>query len=315
MSGDRRRISVIVVTYRRDACLVHTIACVRRDLGPGDELIVVDQVPDHTAEVLAALEDAAGDPRCRVLVLDVASTTLARNVGGLRAAGEVLLYLDDDVDFAPGLLDGHRACYDDPTVAGVAGRVRVGGRMEFDPVRPYVRSGIGCHMSFRRRAFLQVGGFDTNLIGNFWLEEYEFSERVRREVGRIAVGRSCLIDHLEEPSGGQGNRRRPTLETHVQWYYFAYHNLFYWALKRPMPQLVTELPRHLASRILGWTRPPRWVGLTREFYAHAVAAAARDAVRTARHACPAPYWPEPGLIVRELLPRGATPPRLKGLEA
>ena len=115
----------------------------------------------------------------------------ARNTAVEHVRSDVVVFLDDDASATPGwlgLLLGH---YDDPEVLAVGGSAAprwpdgtsrpvtlpasgAEGRGELDWVvgctyegqptaaRP-VRNLMGCNMSFRRRVFAEVGGFDENL--------------------------------------------------------------------------------------------------------------------------------------------------------
>jgi GT2 family glycosyltransferase len=298
MLTPRKRLSVVIVTYGRDDCLVESLRCARRALGPDDELIVVDQRPQHRPATRAFLEELARDPQIRILVLDVASMTLARNVGGLAAHGEVLLYLDDDVRFTPDLFERHLGHYRRPEVAGVAGHVREHGDLVFGPPWPYVRAARGANMSFRRDAFLRAGGFDVNFGGSFWGEDTEFSERVRRRAGPIANGPDCVIDHRPAAQAGAGTRRVGDPAAAREWYFHAYHNLFYWLLKPPAPRLGALLT------LIQWTRPPLRLALSAGFLRGAVLRAARAALRTRRRGGTGPHWPSASLAIRALAPAG-----------
>jgi glucosyl-dolichyl phosphate glucuronosyltransferase len=130
----------------------------------------------------------------------------ARNTGIERAAGDVVVFLDDDAQAQPQWLEILLASYDDDAVQGVGGLVLADwsppGRPAWLPeeflwvvgcsyrgqpeVKAEVRNPIGANMSFRRSAFGLAGLFDSS-VGRtstssrpLGCEETEFSIRLRR---------------------------------------------------------------------------------------------------------------------------------------
>lgn len=129
----------------------------------------------------------------------------ARNTGVERAAGDVVVFLDDDARAQPRWLETLLACYDDDAVLGAGGLVLADwsppGRPGWLPeeflwvvgcsyrgqpeVTADVRNPIGANMSFRRSAFDRAGLFDASVGRTFassrplGCEETEFSIRLR----------------------------------------------------------------------------------------------------------------------------------------
>lgn len=130
----------------------------------------------------------------------------ARNTGIEHAAGDVVVFIDDDARAQPRWLETLLASYDDESVLGVGGVVLADwnsvGRPTWLPeeflwvvgcsyrgqpeVKAEVRNPIGANMSFRRSAFDQAGLFDSSVGRTFissrplGCEETEFSIRLRR---------------------------------------------------------------------------------------------------------------------------------------
>lgn len=277
-STESLKLSVVVPTFRRDEPLVRTIDQIRGQLRPNDELLVVDQVPAHdsaTADYLTAME---ADDRLKWIRLAEASLPLARNVGAGSATGDIVLYLDDDVDLDDGLFAKHATYYADPRIGGVAGHVVQDGRPRYRPTGAYAKAPSGCHQSFRRRVILETGGFDEPLIGSYWCEEKIFAERVRRAGWLIANGSDCVCVHrpeLTEPALNLHGRRTD------EWYHAAWHNWFYWYLTKPLSEKVLGLPFH-ARFILRYARPPMRDLLTPRFLRAVLMRACADAVRSSR---------------------------------
>lgn len=191
--------SVLICCYtleRWDDLIASIDSATAQDPPPGEVLVVVD----HNTSLLDRLR--VERPGLQV----VASTGIkglsgARNTGLGLAAGEIVLFLDDDARACPGWLAAHLASYYDPRVLGV------GGRLEplWDTARPgwfphdfdwvigcthtgvpaaagVIRNGIGANMSFRTAVLRDAGGFSEELgrVGTLPLgcEETEASIRV-----------------------------------------------------------------------------------------------------------------------------------------
>lgn len=281
------RVSIVIATYNRSRDLLQTLPQVLDVMSPSDELIVVDQTTPEPPEVSAYYARLAGDARTRVLRLSPPSLTVARNVGLVSARGGIVLFLDDDVDVEPGLLERHLKHYEDPDVKGVAGGYYMGTRSlvwRASGTAGEARSITGVHMSFRREALLMVGGADVNFCGAAAGEDWELGERVRRDAGRIANGGDCLVFHRISADGGCGNRHRDS-----RWYQNAYQNHVYWMLKRPWPQRVTMVPRHLYW-IVKYHRPRRSLLLQPGFLLGVVPRAVAGGIRACLAGPKPPFW-------------------------
>ncbi|WP_432571942.1 glycosyltransferase family 2 protein [Kineococcus sp. SYSU DK005] len=213
-------LSVVVCTYTdaRLAVLTSALAAVQEQLTERDELVVV---VDHHDELLARL--AAALPGARVL----ASTgprglSGARNTGVAAAAGDVVVFLDDDAVPRPGWLEALRTEFTADAVTVVGGGVVPdweGGRSprwfpeEFGWIvgcdyrgmpgdgQP-MRNPIGANMAVRAAAFGAVEGFDTSAgrVGALPVgcEETDFCIRLRQaEPATVVVRRAgAVVDHL-----------------------------------------------------------------------------------------------------------------------
>src|SRR5689334_22175524 len=89
-------LSVVIPATNRPPTLDRCLAAVRAAAGPGDEIVVVDGPVE-----LGAVE--------------------ARNAGAARAAGDVLVFVDADVEVHGDSLDRVRAAFVDPRTTAVFG--------------------------------------------------------------------------------------------------------------------------------------------------------------------------------------------------
>jgi glycosyltransferase involved in cell wall biosynthesis len=98
-------VSVVIPTRNRRASLERTIAALRAE-NDLDEVIVVDDASgDDTAAWLAAA--SADWPAVKRVATSGVGSNRARAVGSDHATGDVVLFLDDDVVPAPGVVAGH----------------------------------------------------------------------------------------------------------------------------------------------------------------------------------------------------------------
>jgi len=230
--------SVVVCVYtekRWDDIVAAVDSVFAQDVAPAETLVIVD----HNPALLSRAQEAFGPRGVRVLPnAHKQGLSGARNTAIAEAAGDVIVFLDDDAAARPGWLAALLAPYSDPTVKAVGGvahprwpvnRPRVlPGAAPYDPnatgeldwivgctytgqpVRQAeVRNLMGCNMSFRREVFERVGGFaeDIGRIGKNPLgcEETELCIRARQhykragEKIRIIFEPAAVVDHRVSP--------------------------------------------------------------------------------------------------------------------
>ncbi|MCA0247004.1 MAG: glycosyltransferase [Proteobacteria bacterium] len=223
-SADRPMVSVVIATLNREAMLRRTIEVLlsREDYHPF-EVIVVDQTEQHEEATTRYLESVSS----RIVHRRASYKSLprARNEGLQVAKGEIVVFIDDDVETGDGFLAAHVAPYADEKVWAVTGpsptpgerllsrdeisdeqyaklfiddRLLLNVDFDFEPCS----WGIGCNLSVRKSAAMQVGRFDENFVANAIGEDAEFCYRIRKHGGIIHyAGRAALV-HFQDPSGG-----------------------------------------------------------------------------------------------------------------
>ncbi len=192
-------VSIVIPTYMREGVLVDTLRYVRALLGERDEVVVVDQTPEHEPGTTAALETLARDGRVRWVRKERPGISEAMNVGALLARGDLVLFLDDDVVPGTGLLEEHRAALSEeggalstcgqilqPWDDAPAGSVR-DREMGFDfsysgpaEIVPVMAGNFGV----RRETFLAVGGMDEVFEGGAHRCDAEVGYRLLARTGR-----------------------------------------------------------------------------------------------------------------------------------
>src|SRR3954452_6386677 len=99
------RVSVVIPTYNRASLLPRAVDSALIQLGPEDELIVVDDGSTDGTE--AALVPWRG--RIHYLRLPHGGAGRARNAGWAVASGDLVAFLDSDDEWLPGKLTLQRA--------------------------------------------------------------------------------------------------------------------------------------------------------------------------------------------------------------
>jgi len=250
-------ISVVIPTYRREKLLCDTIKDVLQQDYPNFEVLVVDQTLHHESATQDLLDKMSAEGKIKLFRLDWASLPGARNYAIKRSSGEIVLFIDDDVELPPGYLAAHSQNYlQNPEIGGVAGRVfdrmKLGdskGELEITYLPPeamdpgiawyhidlvhttqpqQVLTARGCNMSFRREIFTKYGlRFDERFRGSAVREESDFCLRLRQTGYKIWYDPKAFLVHLGEETGGCHDISMRSLQYQVTFY----HNHFLLGLK------------------------------------------------------------------------------------
>jgi GT2 family glycosyltransferase len=225
--------SVIIATKGRPDDLEGTLASLRLCDPAPSEVIVVDGDEDRSAESVATAAARSGLAALRYFHNEP-GLTRQRNRGVSEVVGDIVVFLDDDVDVEPGLFGVFERAYRDPAVVGATGVVVEQGERSFGNKRSLVRRLLipgeegrmtsfgyprrvqdesverdvefmqGCLMSGRRTAVENVG-FDEALPGYGLAEDEDFSYRLSR-VGRLRFMPDAVVDHKNTGFRSTGTR-------------------------------------------------------------------------------------------------------------
>jgi glycosyltransferase involved in cell wall biosynthesis len=208
-------VSVVVPTFNRRDVVRQTVEAALGDEDALEIIVVVDGCHDGTLETLGEL--AERHPRLRPIWTEHAGEMQARARGAGAARGDVVLFLDDDVLAAPGLVRAHAGRHRGVSDAVVVGYMPVAALARDDAdwpttylyageyerrVAEYERdaSGIlrhlwGGNFSMRRSDCLAVGMADTCYQARYYPDR-DFGLRC---LGHGMVGvfaREALATHL-----------------------------------------------------------------------------------------------------------------------
>lgn len=115
--------SVIIPTFNRPRSLEHTLEVLARGSMVPMEIIVVDQSerPEKVIDALGRVKERFPGLKLIYAHQDIPSSSLARNSGMQRAAGKLLVFMDDDVDVLPDTFQNVEKVFRDSRVAMLGG--------------------------------------------------------------------------------------------------------------------------------------------------------------------------------------------------
>jgi glycosyltransferase involved in cell wall biosynthesis len=207
------RISVVTPTHNKVELLERTLASLEaQDLPWGDyEVVVVDDgSSDGTAEFLRGYRPSHGWKTARQE--KNRGRAAARNRGLALADGELIVFLDDDMELSADCLRAHREFHEKHPCAAGVGNVIMHPDLVVAPIDRYMSTrgaqkirGRGPlpwkyfstqNASVRREDLLAVGGFDENFV-YYGFEDLELAWRLEKErgvtLGYVAGARSLHI--------------------------------------------------------------------------------------------------------------------------
>lgn len=222
------RLTVVVVTRNRRRELLHTLAQLRA-LPERPPIVVVDNGSDDgTAADLAAAND-----ELLVVALERDHGSAARNIGVERTCTPYVAFCDDDSWWAPGALSQAASLLDEHACIGlIAARVEVGEERRLDPTCAAMRKSpltsrhasapgrpvlgfLACAAVARRKAFLQAGGFHSQLgIGG---EEQLLAVDLATQ-GWSVVYVDELLAHHHPSARRDAHRRSVVVQRNALWF-------------------------------------------------------------------------------------------------
>jgi glycosyltransferase involved in cell wall biosynthesis len=115
------RCSLIIATKGRREPLSALLESAGGGLPADGEVIVVDGDPERSAETVVSALGARFPALTMKYIASDPGAALQRNVGIDAASGDIVVFLDDDCTFEPGLFEALLTAYEDPEVVGVTG--------------------------------------------------------------------------------------------------------------------------------------------------------------------------------------------------
>lgn len=229
-------ISVVICTYNRADLLGDSIKAIQAQQYPAScyEIVIVDNNSTDETRTLTTSIASTSEVSIRYIFEPNQGLSFARNAGISNASGDIVAFVDDDINAEPGWLAAIAAAFEDANVMCAGGPIRPvwpgekPGWLALD-WEPYLtinefeqarKKGYftwpdtpwGANISFRKQAFETVGLFPTNLgrVGNSLLsnEEVNICKKIAAAGLRIAFAPEAVIHH-----------KIPTQRVRKQWFY------------------------------------------------------------------------------------------------
>jgi glycosyltransferase involved in cell wall biosynthesis len=195
-------VSVVIPTVDRYPWL----ATVLRQLGTQtiapDEVLVVDQTPVERRQDPAA--DAPAGLPLRVLVSEVAGQCTARNLALAAATGDTVLFLDDDDELPPDLLERHLARLAQTRADANCGTALEPGEHELDRSFRRVRTSdvFPTNNTLLRRAALAESGLFDLAFDRGERADHDLGTRLYLSGQRLVLDPGAEVIHHHAPRGG-----------------------------------------------------------------------------------------------------------------
>ena len=187
--------SIIIPTHNRRSVLLETLDCLGLQSQPPDAfevIVIADGCTDGTVEALRVSRTPFA---LRVLEQSNRGAGAARNTGAAAASGDVLIFLDDDIQMEPGFVEAHvRVHCDRPNRVGIGylppalrdqtGYFRLELRQWWQNMFDHMRQPghrfayidlLSGNFSLTADLFAQIKGFDTTLRVH---EDWELGARL-----------------------------------------------------------------------------------------------------------------------------------------
>lgn len=204
--------SVIIPTFNRAGQLVRTLESILAQDGlPGPlEVIVVDDgSADETARVLRGLGDAGA---CTYVRQPNQGAAAARNTGVAQSRGDVLVFLDDDIQLRPGAPAALvRAVQENPhtVVLGTlvtpealrttpfARIVAEAGAPQRSPIEVHYTHCMTGLLALHRSDFFSLGGFEDPARGRLYWDDVAFGRAAHQAGFRIVRTPHAVGEHWD----------------------------------------------------------------------------------------------------------------------
>lgn len=235
------QVSMVIPTFNRGVVLVKTIQMLLDQTVPVHDIVVVDQSTEISPEVSIQLEQWHTENKIRWIRQEEPNASMARNRGALESSGDIVVFLDDDIEVAPDFVASYQRAFEEPEILAVSGQVLEGNcetvsvldsratdpdigwmfcRRNYDKplAGNFVMAG---NMGVRRTEFLAVGGMDERFMRGAFREESDFGLRWSKSGRVIHYRPDVSLYHLGGAGVADGGARHWTRKTHwMGWHHY-----------------------------------------------------------------------------------------------
>jgi glycosyltransferase involved in cell wall biosynthesis len=212
------KVSVVIPTWNRADLLAQTIDKIEHQTMARDsyEVIVIDnESTDHTQKVLG--QKSRLYPKLKRFKQSKRGAAATRNVGIRAATGDIVLFIDDDIQAEPNLVEAHWQNHQRHPGSSIIGGVITTWDGCTDAFLRYLRDrgifnpySIACgpmdfsyyhtgNVSTARSVLLDVGGFNEQ-FAIYGMEDIELGYRLERHGSRMVHGPDARAVHQYFPT-------------------------------------------------------------------------------------------------------------------
>ena len=214
------RISCIIPSLERPKALERTLHSLNQQSRPPDEVVVVLQGNSP------ALPDEPRRFSLVVLRQEQPNAQMARNTAASRSTGELLVFLDDDIEAEAHLITVYEEAFKDLSMGAACGVILEPGQqttlgipsecseepmgwmkfpLNYGADAP-ARNFSSCNTAVRRELYFEAGGFDENFIATLF-DDSDWSLRLCQQLAKRGLRamhlRAACLTHFREPAGGR----------------------------------------------------------------------------------------------------------------
>ncbi|HUI06185.1 MAG TPA: glycosyltransferase [Verrucomicrobiae bacterium] len=277
-------VSVVIASYRRRSHLLKVLDQLVPQVYQPHEVFVVDASP-----LVEQLTDSqvAGYPDWLYYLRYVGrgNASRQRNEALMRCSGDIVLFLDDDVEFGPSLLEKYVAAFRDSAADGVNGVVLIPGEKlsqapkllhpipiqrpggpNYQAYDGIIETHVICSANFAatRSALVDVGGFDEQLYGT--RDDVDLALRMVRKGFRVVHHNGPQVLHLMVRGNGSRSPELGLAWSTTNLFYFQfthrwlrYRRLLLW---RTLWDYCRPSRHWLTPRLIGG----RWLSVFRAYH-------------------------------------------------
>jgi GT2 family glycosyltransferase len=236
-------ISVLIPTYNRKEWLKHTLNCIAKQTYTDFEVIVVDA--SQPADQLSDREVSENKFPFQYIRYGISgNVSLQRNKAIQNSKGDLLLFVDDDVDFDEKLFLNYATIFADKKYDAISGLVETpkvkrtnkpvffkGNRFtdfglpNYQPCDFEIETYVICtaNFCFRRSVYEQYGGFDEKIFGVF--DDVDYGFKLKSCGVKVYHHPDVFLFHYQAKMSGARSSSIPSWWFYYNACYFHFKNL------------------------------------------------------------------------------------------
>jgi len=235
-------ISVIIHTYYRYEYLDRVLRLLTSQTLKPFEVVITDQTP--MSDRPPGFYERFKELPLKIINLDKPCHAPAQNIGSKASTGDILIFIDDDCEFAEDFLEQHIKVMDEENVDVVVGPNSLTKELpesykehyldQRDPISFLIKKvpikwngmilyTVGGNTSIKREFFFRIGGYDEKMPR---MADVEIGFRLFRSGAKIYHSVRPFVHHLKADKGGTRKSQRDIPYLRLLSYLYIYKKHF-----------------------------------------------------------------------------------------